>query len=1377
MTGADTRTGVGASSEQETPDFDDFFENSVAAMHWLGADGTILHANQAELDLLGYCRGDVIGRPIAEFHVDRAAIEGVLARLLRGERLVKSLAKLRAKDGSVKHVRMSSSAQFRGGAFIKARCVSLDLTAELQAEADLRESERRFRAVLDAMPAAIYTTDRSGRITYYNDAASDLWGHRPELSKSEWCGSWRLFWPDGSSMPHDRSPMAVALQEKRPIRGIEAIAERPDGTRVRVVPCPTPIFDASGALLGAVNMLVDLTDRRRVEDVLRARRAELEAVINRTPFMLIRCGRDLRYRFVSEAYAQMLGRRPADLVGKPIVEIIGQKGFNTILPYVNRVLQGQCTEHDTEVHLEGIGPRFLRSVYTPEADEQGNTQGWIASLLDVSDRKRSEQVRQQLASIVDSSDDAIMSTDLDGVIVSWNHGAARLFGYSAEQAVGKPITILIPAELQEEEPRLLERIRRAEHIDHYETIHRRREGGIIHVSLSLSPMKNAEGRVIGASQIARDITERKRAEEHIASDLHAMTLLRQVGSQCVREGDKLEKCLNGIIDAAIAIMGADKANIQLIDPALGTLTIAAQRGFERPFLQFFDSLGGDGSAGGITANSTGHVIVEDVLQSEILLGRSLLRLLDKAGVRSIISSQLISSSGKSLGVISTCFTKPRRPSERELSFLDLLVRQSADYVERRRAETALAKRAEQQTALYEFTNRLYRAESLDVVYDAALDAILGALGCHRASILRLDERGVMRFVAWRGLSDGYRQIVEGHSPWLPDASNPEPVCFDDIRRADLPTSLKRVVEGEGIGALAFIPLAAHGKLTGKFMTYYETPHAFHKDEIDLALNLARQLGFAAERMQAEHARQVAEQELRKLSEKWESEVEKRTLERDRIWNVSEDLLAVSTFEGYFLSINPAWTKLLGWTEDEIKSMHVGELRHPEDAAHSMAGRAQLAQGIQSVRMENRLRHKDGSWCWIQWTMSAENELIYISGRHVTLEKEAAAALERAQRQSAHSQKMEALGQLTGGVAHDFNNLLMIVSGHAQSLKRRLSEARDIRVLEAIQIASTRGESLTRQLLSFSRNQPLSPTVICPAEVVNAIRDVLAGSLHVNIELSIDVPDTIWPIRVDKSEVELALVNLAVNARDAMPDGGRVAIAAENVCLKSDDTPDGLAGDFVALSVTDTGSGIPDDLLTRVFEPFFTTKGADKGTGLGLSQVYGFARRSGGTVVIKGRLPRGTQVTIYLPRTHSPIDLPIEEDSSRWVAHGEETILVVEDNNDVRTVTVSLLEQLGYRTIAVETAHAAVEVLESGCRPSLIFTDVVLPGETDGLAFARTVKTRHSHIPVVLTTGYAKVFDSDSEFPVLRKPYQISTLARVMREVLDRSRAGPTGLES
>ena len=699
-------------------------------------------------------------------------------------------------------------------------------------------------------------------------------------------------------------------------------------------------------------------------------------------------------------------------------------------------------------------------------------------------------------------------------------------------------------------------------------------------------------------------------------------------------------------------------------------------------------------------------------------------------------------------------------------------------LERDRAEAALARTAEENAALYEFTNRLYRAESLSVVYQAAIDAILRALHCSRASVLRPNESGAMRFVAWRGLSDRYRAAVDGHSPWAAGEVNPKPICIDDIERADLPKSITTVVKQEGIRALSFIPLvSSDGTIAGKFMTYYETPHAFSRDEIDLALNLARRLGFAAERMQAEQARQNAERELRQLKEKLETEVQERTRERDRIWNVSEDLLGVSTFAGHFISINPAWNKLLGWTEAEIKLMHVSDLRHPDDAEAAIAGRAQLARGVGTVRMENRFRHKDGSWRWIHWTMTTEEGLIYVSGRHVTLEKETAATLERANQRSAHAQKMEALGALTGGIAHDFNNLLMIVSGHAQSLKRRLSELKDKRALEAIQIAATRGENLTRQLLSFSRVMPLNPTVVSPAGTIKAFRDVLSGTLHVNIELSIDVPDTTWPVRIDKSELELALVNLAVNASDAMPRGGRLSITAANVRLSADDTPEGLTGDFVALSVADTGSGIPDDVIGRVFEPFFTTKGADKGTGLGLSQVYGFARRSGGTAVITSALERGTTVTIYLPRSCAAVAEPLEEDATQYAAPAGATVLVVEDNADVRAVTVSLLEQLGYRTVAVEHATAALEALDQSRSVSVIFSDVVLPGQIDGLLLARTAKARYPDIPIVLTTGYARVFDSEPEFPVLRKPYQISALGRTIREALDAVKAAKTALAS
>jgi two-component system NtrC family sensor kinase len=316
------------------------------------------------------------------------------------------------------------------------------------------------------------------------------------------------------------------------------------------------------------------------------------------------------------------------------------------------------------------------------------------------------------------------------------------------------------------------------------------------------------------------------------------------------------------------------------------------------------------------------------------------------------------------------------------------------------------------------------------------------------------------------------------------------------------------------------------------------------------------------------------------------------------------------------------------------------------------------------------------------------------------------------------------------------------------------------------MAAARGENLTRQLLSFSRTLPLSPTVINPAEAVHAIRDVLAGSMHVNIQFQIEAPSSTWPVSVDKSELELALVNLAVNARDAMPDGGRITISAENAHIRPGDLPEDISGDFVALSIADTGGGIPPDLVSRVVEPFFTTKAPDKGTGLGLSQVYGFARRSDGTVTIGSEVGRGTKVTVYLPRSHSALAVSLPQDEAEYAALDRRTILVVEDNADVRRVAVSLLEQLGYRTIEVETAAAALDIVTSGKHIDLVFSDVVLPGPADGLALARTLAERWPNIPVVLTTGYTKVFEADPEFPVLRKPYQISTLGRVIHDAFN-----------
>jgi PAS domain S-box-containing protein len=391
-------------------------------------------------------------------------------------------------------------------------------------------------------------------------------------------------------------------------------------------------------------------------------------------------------------------------------------------------------------------------------------------------------------------------------------------------------------------------------------------------------------------------------------------------------------------------------------------------------------------------------------------------------------------------------------------------------------------------------------------------------------------------------------------------------------------------------------------------------------------------------------------------------------------------------------------------------------------------------------------------------------------RDVTERREAQVSLERAQEQLSQSQKMEALGQLTGSIAHDFNNLLMIVSGHAQLLRNRLTDPKHLKAIDAVNSAANRGESLTRQLLAFSRRQPINPVVTDLKERVDAVHEMLVGSLRGNVELKCEIAADVWPVEVDIAELELALVNIAVNARDAMPAGGVITLSAQNVTLEKGERVDQLEGDFVAVAMTDTGVGIAADVLPRIFEPFFTTKALGKGTGLGLSQVYGFSQQSGGTVVATSTVGTGTAITIYLPRKHATI-VRATEVPTQPIVPSEGTILMVEDNPEVAHVTASLLEQLGYQVMRADNAMDALSALQRGDKIMLVFSDIVMPGNMNGFALAQEISNRYPQLPVLLTSGYSDVAQTAaSQFRILRKPFQLHALEKAIREALEHARA-------
>ncbi len=482
-------------------------------------------------------------------------------------------------------------------------------------------------------------------------------------------------------------------------------------------------------------------------------------------------------------------------------------------------------------------------------------------------------------------------------------------------------------------------------------------------------------------------------------------------------------------------------------------------------------------------------------------------------------------------------------------------------------------------------------------------------------------------------------------------------------------------------------------------------------------------------------------------------------------------------QGTVASWNAGAARIKGYTAQEIVGRNYSEFFAPEDREAGVPMNAlRVAREYGRYETEGWRLRKDGSRFWAFAVLDAvhdeEGNLLGFAKitRDMTEKREAQLQLERAQVQLAQSQKMEAIGHLTGGVAHDFNNLLMIVKGQVQLMRLRAGEAKnakDVRSLDAIEQAAQTGANLTRQLLTFARRQRLENVTIDLAERLSSVRDLLESSVGGAIRLDMSIPKDTWRVETDPSEFELALVNIAVNARDAMPNGGTLGVRAQNLVLDGRAMP--LNGEFVALSLGDTGTGIAPDVLAKVFEPFFTTKEVGKGTGLGLSQVYGFARQSGGDVHVASKPGEGTTVTLYLPRSQAsavPPDLPVPMGDA---VRGKGLVLVVEDNTEVGEVSTLMLEQLGYHVVRADRPAAAFDILARRDDIVLVFSDIVMPGDMDGLALARTMRERYPRLPVLLATGYSSAAERvGHEFPIIRKPYDYNALGAAMKVALARA---------
>ncbi|SNS88252.1 PAS/PAC sensor hybrid histidine kinase [Noviherbaspirillum humi] len=563
------------------------------------------------------------------------------------------------------------------------------------------------------------------------------------------------------------------------------------------------------------------------------------------------------------------------------------------------------------------------------------------------------------------------------------------------------------------------------------------------------------------------------------------------------------------------------------------------------------------------------------------------------------------------------------------------------------------------------------------------------------------------------------------------------------------------------------------------LTYYTFSYSPIRDENGAVGGILCTVVETTSKVTALNALKEKEEALRELNARLESEVAAHAAERDRVWRMAQDIMAVASLgTGRFLTVNPAFSAALGWTEEAATSMPFMDMVYPDDKDDVARNMLVLAAGTPLVRYETRVMHSDGSHRWLSWTIVPEGELLYGVARDITAEKHQAEALRTAEEALRQSQKMEAVGQLTGGLAHDFNNMLAGVVGNLELLKLRLGqgEADELRRrIDAALAVTERASALTHRLLAFSRRQALDPKPTDVNQLVGSMHDLILRTAGPAIQVETRLQPDIWNTLCDPNQLESALLNLAINARDAMPDGGKLVIETENIHLGAGHVrvyQELTAGEYVAVSVSDTGTGMPPEVVERAFDPFFTTKPMGQGTGLGLSMVYGFAKQSGGQVRIYSSPGKGTMVRLKLPRHVATRDEnpAAAAASAPAVASMNASVLVVDDEPVVRSLLADMLQMQGMQVLQAEDAPTALKVAQSAPNIDLLVTDVGLPNGMNGRQLADIMRTHWPALPVLFITGYAEnaVMKNESlpaNMQILVKPFTMSALMERIKTVL------------
>ena len=1235
--------------------------DSAPVMIWITDDhGSIEFANRTYLNYFGVALKDITGQRWKDIvHPDDHGLYGrqFLADSIVG-RPFRAECRARRADGQWRWIdSWAVPRSVESGDLPGMIGCSVDITERKGAEERIRE----LGSIVESSDDAIFGATIEGVITRWNKGAQKIYGY----IEAEVIGqSIAILLP---AEAQEELAQTLERLSRGEVVTREALRLRKDGQEIYVSETISPIRNLAGQIIGASTIARDVTEQKRVERELQQSEYRFTAFMDNLPDLAWMKDTLGRYVYVNKTLAEKWAPFQGAWMGKTDAELwpAGRAAYYSTSD--SEVIAGRHpVSHADSYQIEGEWRHFLVTKF-PVFDPSGNLTLVAGIGIDITEARRADERIRQLGAIVESSDDAIFSKTLEGFITSWNKGAQMIYGYTEAEVVGQHISILVPTSRQDKTREVLARSAKGETLTHYAAIARRKDGQEIQVCLTLSPVYNLAGEIIGTSTVARDVTEQKRVERE----------LQESEQRFVAFMDHLPG-LAWMKDVSGHYIYVNRAIEEKLPPFQGEWRGKTDRDLWPPEIAAaYMASDSEVAAGRSGALQTIYPCrMEDGEPSYFLVSK--FPVFDSAG-------NVVWVAGMGINI-----TEQRRADER--------IRELGSIVE----------------------------FSGDAILAKTLEGII---------------------TQWNKGAEKIYGYTEAEA-----IGQPVSMLVPPGRQNEVPQILERLARGE-------------------FITAYETVRR-RKDgrEIQVSLTISPIRNGAGEIIGASGVgRDITEQ---KRVERELRETEERF--REFTENIGEVFWISEPDSRSTLYVSPAYETIWGRSVESLYASPRSwmEAIHPED-------RDRMEEVVSQRQMEApfdatyRILRPDGAIRWIRDrgfpVRDALGRVIHVAGaaEDVTERRELEMQLHQVQ-------KMDAIGQLAAGVAHDFNNLLMVISGHSELLAMGLApDTQGSESINEIRRATELGSTAIRQLLAFSRQQILEPKILDLNAVVAEAEKMLRRLIGEDVRLVTSLAPGIGSVRADLGQLNQVILNLAVNARDAMPQGGLLRLETRELELNLDDLKAHLGarpGRYILLSVTDTGWGMAPELQARIFEPFFTNKEEGRGTGLGLSVVMGIVQQTGGHIEVESTLGMGTKFTIYLPSVEGPVNGPAQGAPSKTVG-GTETVLLVEDEEQVRNITARLLGALGYRVLEADCGQKALRLFDTRREKiDLLLTDVVMP-DLSGREVAEALCLLDPALKVLFHSGYTDdtvvrrgVLQAEVAF--LKKPFTLEALAAKVREVLD-----------